>query len=662
MKRRVALSAFFACSLLQANQSLAQQTDGTVNLSEIIVTANKREQPLSKVDGSVSVKTAEELRRAGVTKVDELGKVFPGLVIRTRGNRVYSNFTVRGQYSPDFYNATVQIYVDGVPQDPSVFTQELLDVDRVEFLRGPQGTLYGRNAYGGVINIITKRAREERLSLSGTLSDHGPRGDIAGTTVLSADKLFFDYAARAEKDPGHIEDISTGVDDAASTRIGSGLLKLRYDPATGPFDATLGFLYDHVETNEELYLFDRFVDKRQFFSAIQPINYLNLSSQIGYLNWNYKGDNVVLSSTSSYQDVSYDRDVFGSMTPEAKQLASQEVKLSYEGGNRLAGVAGVYFQDEEFVRDVVGFSRNKVGGQSAAIFGEATFNVTEWLDVTGGLRYGRDEASIDFDAPGFFSFKNSAEFEVVLGKAAIGVQPSENLRLYGLISQGYKPGGFNHAVVSPDDAIAYEAETSVNYEIGMRASLFDEALLLSAAGYYIPSKDKQIYVGVVPFQVIRNVGESTSKGVEIEANLQATQNLQITAMMTAGRSTFDSYVDVVGAADNTGNRVPYAPDVTANVSARYVIPQKRIDGQLSVYGAAHYTSKIYFDEANTLSQPEVATFDASLELALSSGVTVSLFGTNLTDETYRTSSFNFGGVISTIGDGRVVGATVKATF
>lgn len=125
---------------------------------KMVISASKRDQLLNQIDAAVSIKTGEELERAGVRQVADLEKVFPGLIIRTRGNRAYANISMRGVTSPDFYNPAVQIYIDGVPQDVAVMTQQLQNIQHVELLRGPQGTLYGRNAHGGVINIITNKA------------------------------------------------------------------------------------------------------------------------------------------------------------------------------------------------------------------------------------------------------------------------------------------------------------------------------------------------------------------------------------------------------------------------------------------------------------------------------------------------------------------------
>lgn len=144
--RKMALTASVCLLALSGADSRAQDAEGETVLEKITITATKRAQEIGKVDASVTVVTGEELAQRGVRTVDDLQKVFPGVSMGNRGNRVYSNVTVRGISSPDYFNPTVQVYVDGVPQLPSTFAQMLTDVERVELLRGPQGTLYGANA------------------------------------------------------------------------------------------------------------------------------------------------------------------------------------------------------------------------------------------------------------------------------------------------------------------------------------------------------------------------------------------------------------------------------------------------------------------------------------------------------------------------------------
>lgn len=657
--------------------SASAQTNNTpVTLDTITVTANKREQSLEKVDGGVSVVTSDELRRRDIRTVDDLQKIFPGLVVDSRGNRAYANFTVRGISSPDYYSPSVQVYVDGVPQVPSAMVQELVDVERVEFLRGPQGTLYGRNAFGGVINIVTKKPREQTAAVFGTASNRLFEAGGSVTAVVVPDAWFLDLVMKASRNTGQIKDIDRGGDKVDSWNSLNGRLGLRYAPTGGPFDANVWISHEALRSHEETFILDQDVKNRLYRGSILgPYNNLDRDIVTTGLSWNYRFGDFTLSNVTSYQDVNLKRLFFGSNYPETDRSFTEELKLSYDGGGRLRGVAGLSYWNDWFTRNadgIAGFfaaSRNKVESRSAAVFGELTYALTERLDLTAGARGAYDWASIDFGRPdsfgnGFgFSFNQSANFTSFQPKVSLGYQITETTRLYALVSEGYKPGGFNHTVSTTADAEPYQPETAWNYELGGRTSLLNGALTLSAALYHIASKDKQIYVGILPFQVIRNAGKAESTGVEIEATVKPTDRLTLTAAANFGRSKFTDLVDPLSGTVYSGNHVPFAPDATANFSARYVVDQTVFPGQVTLLGAARLVGRTYFDEANTLSQPSFATFDAGIEFAFDKGPTLKLFADNLTDVVYRTSSFAYGGgVISTIGQGRLIGASMRMQF
>lgn len=642
------------------------------------VTANKRPQDSNKVDGGVSVRTGQELRDAEVTSVGDLEKVFPGLVIRSRGNRAYANFTVRGMSSPDFYNPSVQVYVDGVPQSESFYTQELVNVERVEFLRGPQGTLYGRNAYAGVLNIITRKPRETSGEAGLTIAKRGG-ADAAVTLVPVKDKVFVDFAMRGQKYWGQIDDIDTGQSNIDNSKVVNGRAQIRYAPSGGPFDATFAVSRERLHSHEEFYLFDQLIKQRAYRGLIQGTNYPLLDRDVSTasLSWNYAFEGFKLSNVTAFQDVDLGRSFpFGTffgpiqvITPEGKKTWSHESRLTYDGGGPLTGLLGVYFQDDRFTRDATTSpafapaSNNKVDTRAAALFGEFTYALTQRLFLTAGTRFAYDEAAIDFNQPGVLAFSNSVSFRSVQPKVSLGYQVNDATRVYVLASRGYKPGGFNHTVSSIADATPYNPERALNLEAGVRTSLFNDRLWLSTALYDIQSHDKQIYTGPIGFQVIRNIGDATSRGVELEARLRPAERLMLTATASYGRSTFDQAVDPVTGVTYNGNRVPYAPDLTGHLTARYVIEQNVLPGEVAVSAAAHFFSTAYFNEANTLPQPSYSTYDAALELGLARGVTFKIFGTNLTDQVYRTYSFFSGpNIFSGIGDGRVIGASVRGQF
>ncbi len=649
--------------------SMAQGAQETISLEGIVITANKREQELGKIDASVSVRTGEQISQAGVTKVAELEKVFPGLVIRTRGNRAYSSFTVRGVSSTDFYSPSVQVYVDGVPQSEAFLTQDLINVERVEFLRGPQGTLYGRNAYAGVLNIITKRPETTTASVEATGTNKKASLDIAATAAVVPGTFYVDLTGRLARDFGQIDDVDTGTDGIDEGKFKNGSLRLRYAPTGGPFDATFQIAHDQTETGEEVYLFDDLIKERAYHSFLQgPSGQLDRKTTTSALAWNYRFDNFTLSSTTAFQDLDMARQVSGYDFPESKRTWSEELRLAFDG-ERLDGVLGVYLQSDEFTRETVYLSAvNNVDTQTAAVFGEATWHVSPVIDLTAGLRYAYDKAEIDYrqnlNFPPFYvpyGFENSADFTSLQPKAAVGFQVAPNLRIYGQVAKGYKPGGFNHAVTSAADQAPYDPENAINYEVGMRGSLAGGDFSYSLAGYRINATDKQIYVGIVPFQVIQNAAETSSTGVEAEANWQATRQLSFAGNITYGRSIFEDFTDA--GVNYDGNRLPYAPDLTGSLQARYVFEQNYFPGPVALQGSMSYTGETYFNEANTLSQEGYFLFDAALEIGVADEAKLTVFGNNLTDEAFRTYSYAQGTtILSTIGEGRVVGAKLKMDF
>lgn len=636
------------------------------------VTALKREQSVEDIDSAVSVRSGEQLREAGVTQVQQLEKVFPGLVVRPRGSRAYTSITARGMAATDYYSPTVQLYVDGVPQENSFLDQELVNIERVEYLRGPQGTLYGKSAYGGVINIVTSKPREQQTRASVTAGYPIYGVEASNTSVLVEDALFADIAVRGSRNEGQIRDADLNRSGIDRSRVVSGRANLRYAPSDKPFDVTLSVAHEYLHSNEERYILDDNLDKKRFFGEGQgrdPEFDRNVTT--GSLAFNYDFGDVTLSNVTSVQYVDLDRRIVLD-TPEKSTALYEELRLAYDGGGALTGVAGLAAYGQWFERDTeafpgfLGSSHNKVDTSGIALFGEGTYALTSRLDLTLGARFAYDHAKVDFDQndPGGYDFDGSDDFTSVQPKVALGYQLTDETRIYGLVSQGYKPGGFNRSVSTPADAESYDDETAWNFELGGRTRTFGDKLELGAALYYIRSEDKQIFVGPVGAQVIENVGDGESYGVELEAAYYPTDQLTLTANAAYGRSEMKNADDPATGEDFDGNTLPYAPDFVGTLAANYLIEQSYLPGDVSLYGAVNGFSKTYFDTANDLEQPAFATFDTAINLALDNGVSLRLFAENLMDKVYRTSTFDFGGGViqSTIGQGRVVGLTLSAAF
>lgn len=665
---------FACCNLTQARET-EDEAEGTIALPPVMVTATKREQALEEVKGAVSVRSGEQLREAGITQVLDLERVFPGLVIRARGSRNYTNITARGLSSTDFYNPTVQVYVDGVPQSTSFLDQELLDIERVEFLRGPQGTLYGRNAYGGVLNIVTNRPREAQARASGTVGYPVFGAEATTTAVLVDDTVFADVAGRWRHDRGRIRNVDRNDDGIDRNSVLSGRASLRYAPVDGPFDATLSFGHESLNSNEEIYVLDDDIEAREFRGGGPgPYPEFDRNVTTGALAFNYAFDRFTLSNVTSVQYLDLDRR-FSLETPETTTELFEELRLVFDDLGRWSGVAGLGAYGQWFTRNTeafpgfVGASQNEVRTAGVGLFGEATYAVTDRFDVTAGARFAYDRAEIDFERPdpAGFAFSNEADFFSVQPKIAAGYRLNDTTLVYGLVSRGYQPGGFNRTVSTIGDAEPYDPEKAWNFEVGGRTQTLGGRLALGAALYYVRSEDKQIFVGPIPDQVIRNVGNGESVGVELDASLFPTDRLTIAATVAFGSSTLEDARDPDTGEDFSGNKLPYAPDFVGSASVSYVVDQNLVPGDVTLFGAVTGFSRTYFDQANELDQPAYALFDVAVDLSLDNGVGVRLFANNVFDEVYRTSSFDFGGggpllIRSSIGEGRVVGLTLSAAF
>jgi pesticin/yersiniabactin receptor len=654
------------------------QPAAPVTLQPLEVTANKRSQDLRDVDGTVSVRTAEELEEAHVTQVQDLEKVFPGLVIRNRGNRAYASSSVRGITSPDFYNPAIQVYVDGVPQDASYFTQELVDVERVELLRGPQGTLYGRNAHGGVLNIVTKQpGNDYHARLGGTVANREYDSDLNLSGPIAQDLLFADVDLHWGKELGRNDDVATGNDDFDHSNTLVGRAKLRLAPKDSPLDLALSYQHDRLKSHEEVYQTGEQHDDHDYNSLLQGYPEYKRTVDTVALNGSYDFGPVQLSSISSYQDRDLSpRWVSGFDTPEFQDSFAQELRLNFEISESWSGIVGGYFQRTDFHRNTpaafggfLGASRNEVDTQSYAAFGELTWNITKTVDLTAGLRWSREEADIHYDRePGLpLEFRAKDSFEDVSPKLSAGWEFLPEQRLYAVASRGFKPGGFNHAlgftVTTTDDAIAYDSETSSNFELGWRGALLDGMLEANVAGYYILTEDKQIYVGTLPNMVLRNAGDAESYGIEASARVMPDDAWTFDFGATIGRSEFTDARDPITGASLKGNRVPYAPDQVYQAAVSYLLPVQVIEGDISFRVAGSYVSRTYFDEANAFSQDGYGLLDASIDLRLEPGIKLSLFADNLTDVQYKTYSFASGAdVLSNYSEGRVFGLSGSIGF
>ncbi|NOJ21264.1 TonB-dependent receptor [Vibrio coralliilyticus] len=619
----------------------------------MIIEATKQDVPLERVDNSVLIKTGEELEKAGIHEVKDLEKVFPGLMIQTRGNRTYANTTIRGVSSPDYYSPTVSIYVDGVLQDSAFLTQQLMNVEQVELLRGPQGTLYGGNAQGGIINIITKKATDETVASAGVSYSNLSRQIDGSAAVAISETTYADFAIRSLKDEGNIRHIPSNTDDANETEDFSGTARFHYLPEQSPLSLTFSVSSAHLDSHEEWYLTQEEYNNK---ATSQNIPELKRVVNSYALNVGYDLGTTQLTSITAYQNRNVDREYIGGKWVEDQNTFSQEVRANTQFSDDLSTLVGGYYENRRF--DVNTGAQNDIKTDTYALFGQANYALTDSVDLTGGLRASRFSSESDFGGNSAWmidSYQSEKSENVVSPKVAVGWQVDEDSRIFASLTSGYRPGGFSPVPRSSGDKNGYDAEKSLNGELGWRTILLDHTLHLSGALYWIDTNDIQLYTGNPGSQVLRNMGDAQSKGIELDLAYYPTDDLTLTLGATFGQSTFESGND-----DIEGKTLPYAPDTTAVAGIEYYLPQTWVDGDISIMTNARYTSKIYFDENNTVAQDGYTLVDLAIQYAMNENLSFRLFSNNLTDKEYVTYAYTQNNTrYSNYGAEREVGVNMK---
>ncbi|WP_180275374.1 TonB-dependent receptor [Vibrio coralliilyticus] len=619
----------------------------------MIIEATKQDIPLERVDNSVLIKTGEELEKAGIHEVKDLEKAFPGLMIQTRGNRTYANTTIRGVSSPDYYSPTVSIYVDGVLQDSAFLTQQLMNVEQVELLRGPQGTLYGGNAQGGIINIITKKATDETVASAGVTYSNLSRQLDGSAAVAISETTYADFAIRSLKDEGNIRHIPSNTDDANETEDFSGTARFHYLPEQSPLSLTFSVSSAHLDSHEEWYLTQEEYNNK---ATSQNIPELKRVVNSYALNVGYDLGTTQLTSITAYQNRNVDREYIGGKWVEDQNTFSQEVRANTQFSDDLSTLVGGYYENRSF--DVNTGAQNDIKTDTYALFGQANYALTDSVDLTGGLRASRFSSESDFGGNSAWmidSYQSDKSENVVSPKAAVGWQVDEDSRIFASLTSGYRPGGFSPVPRSSGDKNGYDAEKSLNGELGWRTILLDHTLHLSGALYWIDTNDIQLYTGNPGSQVLRNMGDAQSKGIELDLAYYPTDDLTLTLGATFGQSTFESGND-----DIEGKTLPYAPDTTAVAGIEYYLPQTWVDGDISIMTNARYTSKIYFDENNTVAQDGYTLVDLAIQYAMNENLSFRLFSNNLTDKEYVTYAYTQNNTrYSNYGTEREVGVNMK---
>lgn len=575
-------SSILLCSILSATAwadgHSPTEAKQPLKLKDVTVTGTKEgEVKLQEVPAAISAYTEEDMSDAGIGNIKDLRMQTPGLNLTHNGQsaRLY----MRGIGSNlDFIGSdpSVTVHVDGVYQSRTTsILEDFLDVERVEILRGPQGTLYGRNSTGGTINLITKKPEAESsgklFAEVGSYSFRSVGGMINGT--ISEDKVLGRLAVvKTDHDPYVKNTAATGVDgllddDSLATR---GALRFLLDDKS---ELVLRADYSDIDRNPAAYKttlvnsdgaagtlaagaivpsdpwsvnvndVDPYTESKNYGASIEYTRKispeLTLVSLTGYRDLDLKLKEDTDGSDVVYLVTEYE---------EQQNMLSEELRLQYQG-DRLKWVAGAYYLQEEHESDtainstiVVVDSKHET--QAYALFGQGTYSITDRLNTTLGLRYSSEEKEFDnvydhADPTLDFSASPSNSWDSWSPSFSLDYTYDSGTMVYSSVKRGFKSGGYNMTDASPE----YSPEKVWSYEIGSKFQLLDKKLHSNIALFYSDYQDLQVSEFTSPGVLnVSNAAEANIFGLEIENKWMPTYNLAIEMNYAFLNAEYDNYI------------------------------------------------------------------------------------------------------------------------
>ncbi|QKZ07387.1 TonB-dependent receptor [Pseudomonas eucalypticola] len=666
-------------------------------LKSVTVTATRREESLQKVPVAVTVVDGEQLGRENRTNIESIVQQIPTVNFRTGASNKDTSLFIRGvgtiSTSPGV-EPTVATVVDGVVYGrPGMATLDLLDLERIEVLRGPQGTLFGKNASAGVLNITTKAPTDEthgyveqsyyqgnesrtRFGIGGTLIPGTLKGNL--TTLVSSYDGNVDNKANGQEVNGYNRKGVRGKleftpNDDVKLTLSADYMNSGSDAPNGVVSSTSSAAFANALSPVNATSHNRDISS-DYRTHVDDIN-KGLSAQ---LDWNL-GDYTLTSITAWRgwnNDQWQDADRLATISAAYPGIEdkgtldydqySQEIRLASPKGEFLEYVGGLYYMHakdkETYGRTLItptatnnGLANYSTTSDSYAIFGENTFNFTPTFRGIAGLRWTHDELKYDHDRVSSSavavnginpstSSSGDTNAEGWSGRLGFQYDLSDNVTSYVTYSRGYKGPAYNVFFnMQARDTQALKPETSNTWEVGLKATSWNNRLTTNLAVFHSDYDNYQAnFYDTVAGQVVTrliNAGSVSTEGVEGDWALQATRNLKLSGAFAYTHARIDQFSCPAGAAascDVNGKTLPFSPDWKTYVRADYDIP---LDNGMDIELGTDYNwqSEVQYDISQNpdTKQGAYGIWNASVALAdYNSGWRVSLEGKNLLDKSY----------------------------
>jgi len=686
------------------DSALAQ---GAKGMEEVVITARKREETLQDVPMAVSAIGNLEIANAGIQDVGDLYTRVPGLFYTIGGgatpNSDFTYLSMRGVGFNGGLEPAVGVFIDGMYVPQVGFDLGFLDLERVEVLRGPQGTLFGRNTQAGALNMVTRKPGDSfegivefeadqyedyrlRAAFGGPLTDTlGVRLNIqardaegwadnvtlgnqqndaeeiavraqlvwAPTDALSM-QLIGDYSDRDYGDLGYGAPVDCDCDDIFhdfqrnDQKENTGL-QLNVDWALS--DAlTLTSLTGYRKVDSESYFDPDMNVTDQTPLTLSPVTE---STSTPTVPISVAPEPITVAGVSHFVALE-------------QEFLSQELRLA----GRTASVdwlLGAYYFEQEMLQDRsfdIGpgvpfvplyireaFSEDRDG---YAIFGQATIDLTNRLELTAGARYSDENVEVGGDRvlnildASIFAFPKVGDtsYDNVSGTLSLAYDLSDDILTYATVAMGWKAGGINR-FPSRDNAISpYDDETSINYEAGVKARLLDNRASVNVAVYYIDIEDQQLLAvvpdpaGGTPITIIDNAAASSSQGLEVEFQGMLTDRLGLDLSYAYTDTEFDDYLqrDAAGnTVDRSGTPFEFVPEHTFSATLRYTMPLSNgneVELRLNHQYTDEFTSATgnFNAPLGTLNENDSQSRWNARAIYRAGKITATLYVDNLTDE------------------------------
>ncbi len=692
-------------SKAQTNDSIPEG-----QLQAVTVEAQKMPEDLQKVPFSVSALDREQIDRLNVWNVRELRSIVPNLYFANPGDN-RNVISIRG-ITTTSYEPAVATYVDGVNQfGLDTYFFNVNDVESIEVLRGPQGTLYGRNAMGGVINIKTKEATDKTSGFAKfDVGNYGLLRVAAGLRMpIVKEKLFFSTSVLGERMDGFYTNVftNTSFDKRDIMNLNS---SLRYVFAEN-WDATVNFKLTQNRNNgpfslapdpgtaiEQPFIVNQnatttMVDNTSNFSLVirnqgPKFNFFSqtaFQSNYRYYREPIDGDFSPIDAVSIVNNYGKDWNTNEIWTQEFR-LSSSSEKLDWQIGffgfvSDAPTRQGIFFGEDAGligspITNFTNINTNIQGSTGAAVFGQATYALTEKLALTGGLRFDYEEKELtvgqelDFGAGDPIITQpdttGTVDFTAVTPKLSLGYASNQNQNWYFSYSRGFRPGGLTQIGSDPSQPplFAYDPEFSDNFELGVKNYFNKNRIRWNVAFFYSGISDVQVPALILPDAIVitSNAGDVTSLGIESEFTALLGRNLTIDWNFGYTNATYDDLLlpGDEGEVDYSGNNQIFTPEYTSFLALEFT-PKFFGSNEINwlFRGEWQAFGEQFFNLENTISQDAFSLLNAKV------GVTqgdweVNFWARNILDENFIDYAYNFGA--SHLGDPATYGAEVIVRF